>query len=63
VDLLAHVNIVCPYCGETFGLEVDTSQEEQTLVEDCSICCRPITLNIRSEPGEIVELVVAEETT
>ncbi|MEY2491416.1 MAG: hypothetical protein QOH24_367 [Verrucomicrobiota bacterium] len=63
MDLLTQANIVCPYCGEAFPLEVDTSQKEQMLVEDCSICCRPITLIVRSEPGEIVELIVGEETT
>lgn len=40
--------------------EIDTSQEAQTLVEDCEVCCRPITLNIRTVPGRVIEVTVSE---
>ena len=56
MELITQTDITCPYCGETFVLEVDTSQSEQTLIEDCSVCCRPITLTIRCKPGVIVDL-------
>jgi phage terminase large subunit GpA-like protein len=49
-------DVSCPHCGETFALKVDTSQSEQDLIEDCSICCHPITLTVRCRPGEIVEI-------
>jgi phage terminase large subunit GpA-like protein len=52
-------DIACPHCGETFSLEIDTSEREQDLIEDCSICCRPIALTIRCRPGEIVEISAA----
>jgi hypothetical protein len=48
--------ITCPHCGETFPLAVDTSEHEQSLIEDCSVCCRPIQLTIRCEPGEIISV-------
>ncbi len=35
--------ICCPYCGETFETNVDTSGGSQEYTEDCAICCRPIT--------------------
>jgi hypothetical protein len=44
----------------SFSAAIDTSQTEQMLVEDCTVCCRPITLAIRCRPGAIVELVVAD---
>jgi hypothetical protein len=56
MELISEAEIECPYCGERFALEIDTSQPEQIIIEDCTVCCRPITLTIRCEPGEIVEL-------
>ena len=34
----------CPYCGESFDTTVDLSSGDQHYVEDCAVCCRPITL-------------------
>jgi hypothetical protein len=56
VELIVSTEITCPHCGEVFPIQVDTSQAEQTLIEDCTVCCRPITLTIRSDPGEVVDL-------
>ena len=36
----------CPYCGELIELVIDTSQEQQEYIEDCSVCCRPISVTI-----------------
>jgi hypothetical protein len=57
MELIAQTEITCPHCGQSFALEIDTSQSEQSLVEDCSVCCRPISLTIRCQPGTIVDLV------
>ena len=56
MQLTVPADVACPHCGETFTLEVDTSQGEQDLIEDCSICCRPVPLSIRCRPGEVVEI-------
>jgi hypothetical protein len=53
MELIRETDITCPHCGESFPLLIDTSQGEQTLTEDCSVCCRPIALTIRCRPGEI----------
>ncbi|MBA2743229.1 MAG: CPXCG motif-containing cysteine-rich protein [Chthoniobacterales bacterium] len=53
---LVEAEVSCPHCGELFPLLVDTTQYEQTLVEDCSVCCRPINLTIISEPGDVIEV-------
>jgi hypothetical protein len=53
MELIHETDVVCPHCGESFPLQVDTSQSEQTLIEDCSVCCRPIALTIYCRPGEI----------
>jgi hypothetical protein len=56
VELAIETDIACPHCGELFPLLVDTSVSEQQFIEDCSVCCRPIQLTIRSRPGEILDV-------
>ena len=34
----------CPYCGESYDTTVDLSSGDQLYVEDCAVCCQPITL-------------------
>jgi hypothetical protein len=60
MELIVETEITCPHCGETFPLQIDTSQAEQLLVEDCAICCRPMNLTLRCEPGAILNLSVTE---
>jgi hypothetical protein len=57
---IVSAEVVCPHCGESFTLEVDTSQSEQDLIEDCSVCCRPIDLTICCRPGEVVSLAIGQ---
>jgi hypothetical protein len=38
--------ICCPYCGERFELIVDPSVTEQSYIEDCYVCCRPIVIAV-----------------
>jgi hypothetical protein len=60
MELIIETEITCPHCGESFPLQIDTSQAEQSLIEDCTICCRPMTLTLQCEPGAIVDLSVTE---
>jgi len=46
----------CPYCGEQIDVLVDCSAGSQEYVEDCSVCCRPIVINLAVEEGELVGL-------
>jgi len=57
MELSVETEITCPHCGETFPLQIDTSQAEQSFIEDCTVCCRPITLTVRCEPGAIDSVV------
>ncbi len=44
----------CPYCGECITVVVDCSVEYQEYIEDCAVCCRPITLGISiAEDGAV----------
>lgn len=49
-------DVQCPYCGEHFSIVADTSIEEQSYIEDCYVCCRPIQFSIRCENAEIVSV-------
>lgn len=49
----------CPACGEPAALEIDTTAgEEQSYFEDCSVCCRPMEVFVRCEPGRVLSISV-----
>jgi hypothetical protein len=42
------IELSCPYCGEALAVEVDPSQgRRQSFEEDCGVCCRCITIEIK----------------
>ncbi len=53
--------IYCPCCGENIRVVLDLSVPEQSYVEDCSVCCRPILLSYSSLAGELLELAAHAE--
>jgi hypothetical protein len=50
--------VMCPYCGETITLFLDLSVEEQAYIEDCSVCCQPMTVSYSAGNGELQSLQV-----
>ena len=59
--MLEPITVHCPYCGEPFESAVDTSVEEQTYVEDCAVCCRPIVVTASAAGGELLALRTTRE--
>ncbi len=57
------VDSSCPYCGSTLELLVDTSVRKQTYIEDCEVCCKPITVRVfvDAEGFPIVEVSREDE--
>jgi hypothetical protein len=52
--MLPTETIECPYCGESIELVIDDSVDHQQYVEDCSVCCRPINVDVSvDEQSEI----------
>jgi hypothetical protein len=45
--------VMCPHCGETIVLFLDLSVDEQTYIEDCSVCCQPMTVSYSAADGEL----------
>ena len=42
----------CPYCWEEISMLLDPSVS-QTYVEDCEVCCNPITISVGFEGGAL----------
>jgi hypothetical protein len=42
----------CPYCGEPAEAVLDLSGGDQTYIEDCPVCCRPITFILQIHDDE-----------
>lgn len=47
------VSVSCPFCGENIDVHVTSDEEGQTLTEDCEVCCRPVSMTITIEEGEV----------
>ncbi len=54
-------SIHCPYCGEVINILVDPSISEQSYVEDCQVCCQPITLDVVIDESDAVEVYARQE--
>ena len=48
MDKLIETSLSCPYCGEHISVTVELLDEAQQYIEDCQVCCRPITINVGS---------------
>lgn len=55
-ELIATRVITCPHCWEQIEVVLDLSIAQQSYIEDCSVCCRPIALAVAVEADEVVEL-------
>ena len=60
MDLLQNHNLSCPYCGEVIQIIVDCSISDQDYIEDCQVCCRPISLYVTIE-GDNVQINASHE--
>jgi hypothetical protein len=52
-------NAQCPYCGETIEIDIEVLEEAQTLIEDCSVCCRPIQYEVTTNSEGEVEVIAS----
>jgi hypothetical protein len=60
--MLPASDIACPYCGEVITLLLDASAGPQRYIEDCQVCCRPITVDLDvDEDGALSVRVQAED--
>ncbi|WP_086476029.1 MULTISPECIES: CPXCG motif-containing cysteine-rich protein [Arenibacter] len=50
----------CPYCWEEISMLLDTSVGSQNYVEDCEVCCNPISITARFSDGELIGFEAAD---
>jgi len=64
MNSLVEATISCPYCGEFIDVLLDASEAGQEYIEDCQVCCRPITFTIELlDSGEPLVSVRHEDET
>lgn len=50
---LEYFSLQCPWCSESIDLEIDLTFADQEYIEDCSVCCAPILVQVSvPEDGE-----------
>ncbi len=54
--MLEEAEVTCPYCWESISLTVDLSEDEQSYIEDCPVCCHPMQVSVQAEDGTLAGL-------
>ena len=44
----------CPYCWEQISMLLELIAGSQSYVEDCEVCCNPISISYDVEDGAVV---------
>lgn len=55
------LTLACPHCSESFSIAIDVSEGSAEFIVDCEICCRPMTVRVQIEEGEVVGFGVTED--
>ncbi|MGH8455585.1 MAG: CPXCG motif-containing cysteine-rich protein [Stenotrophobium sp.] len=60
--MLEEAVVICPACWEEIVLELDLSGGSAIYTEDCSVCCRPMTVHLTvGEDGAAFSVHVSAE--
>ena len=38
---------ICPYCWQNISMVLDLSVTDQSYIEDCEVCCRPVNIRYK----------------
>jgi transcription elongation factor Elf1 len=64
VNELTEKSIVCPYCGETLDVLIDSTDLDEQYIEDCQVCCKPINFIVSEDnKGEVTVSVYSDDDT
>jgi transcription elongation factor Elf1 len=61
MNKLDEKKIDCPYCGESIDVLIDSSIPEQNYIEDCQVCCQPITFDVTVDQEGHANVLVFNE--
>ncbi|MBO6778609.1 MAG: CPXCG motif-containing cysteine-rich protein [Rhodothermales bacterium] len=46
-------SFTCPYCWEEISMVIEPSEDPQTYIEDCEVCCNPIQITFSGVDSEV----------
>lgn len=61
MNALESRKLPCPYCGESINILIDCTIPEQSYIEDCPVCCRPININTVIDQNGELSVIVSNE--
>ncbi len=63
MERLSEQNVSCPYCGEVLSILVDPEEVGDAYIEDCQVCCRPMTVVVEALSGGNFRVMVSDENS
>ncbi|MDP9139471.1 MAG: CPXCG motif-containing cysteine-rich protein [Pseudomonadota bacterium] len=60
--MIAEATVTCPACWESIVLDVDLSGGSAEYAEDCPVCCRPMTVQLKVLDDGRFEVDVSPES-
>lgn len=61
MERLTEHTVCCPYCGEAIEVFIDPQDAGDQYIEDCQVCCRPITFNVIADSMGHLSVTVHDE--
>ncbi len=58
-DLVTQHNVTCPSCWEQHEVTIDTTAEERSFIEDCTVCCNPMRIEFALDSHGAVSTIDA----
>ena len=63
MNQLTEKSISCPYCGESIEVLLDAADTGEQYIEDCQVCCKPISFVVFEDEDELKVNVYSEDDT
>lgn len=61
MESLTQETVYCPYCGESIEVLIDQEEVGQRYIEDCQVCCKPITFAVFEDSAGSLLVSVFDE--
>ena len=61
MSFLTEETVSCPYCGEAIQVLLDPEEAAQDYIEDCQVCCQPITFSVLEDSMGNLSVTVRDE--
>ena len=61
-ELISEERCSCPFCAEPITIVVDFSAGAQTYIEDCQVCCQPMSISFDVSNAGLESISVIRES-